>query len=404
MLTPKIPYHSIEGEPKAELRKLKNGMADFEKLGFAAALSETPVEYANLQLRLVRELIADESLWMNYADEITGLFVKEYFLRTVLMAANENLWETFDVSGFFVQFKNMQRVLREVFPYWIDNDYIYGLGKNMLNILKASNMEIQDEEQLSMLLKDVAILGLPPAVSIVLPTYNRGDMLVNTLPKILNQTYENFELLIVDDGSTDNTKEVLKLFADDRIKYIELEQNGGQSKARNIGIQNASYNYIAFADSDDFWNETKLEVQMDRLLREFASGFCYCAYTYHREDESELVVPRKNIAKVRKEGYIYPELLRRNLVGAPSLVVKKECIDTIGGFNEALDCLEDWEFALRLARNYHASFCPEVLFDVYENSDQVSKKTRDEGDKAMKLFYENFEKDRVLFGMVDEVF
>ena len=122
MLTPKIPYHSIEGEPKAELRKLKNGMADFEKLGFAAALSETPVEYANLQLRLVRELIADESLWMSYADEITGLFVKEYFLRTVLMAANENLWETFDVSGFFVQFKNMQRVLREVFPYWIDND------------------------------------------------------------------------------------------------------------------------------------------------------------------------------------------------------------------------------------------------------------------------------------------
>ena len=404
MLMPKVPYHTIEGDPKAELRRLKNGVADFEQLGFAAALSETPIGYADLQLKLVRELIADESLWLTYADEIAGLFVKEYFLRTILMAANETLWETFDVSGFFVQFKNMQRVLQEVFPYWIDNDYIYGLGKNMLNILKASNMEIQDEEQLSMLLKDVAILGLPPAVSIVMPTYNRGDMLVNTLPKILNQTYDAFELIIVDDGSTDNTKEVLKLFPDDRIKYIELEQNGGQSKARNVGIQNSSYNYIAFADSDDFWDETKLEVQMSRLIREFASGFVYCAYNYHREDETELVVPRKTIAKVRKEGYIYPELLRRNLVGAPSLIVKKECIDTIGGFNEELTCLEDWEFALRLARSYHASFCPEALFDVYESSDQVSKKNRDEGDKAMELFYENFDKDRILFGMVDEVF
>ena len=104
MLTPKVPYHTIEGDPTAELRRLKNGMADFEKLGFASALSESPVEYADLQLKLVRELIADESLWMTYANEITGLFVKEYFLRTVLMAANEMLWETLNVSAFFVQY------------------------------------------------------------------------------------------------------------------------------------------------------------------------------------------------------------------------------------------------------------------------------------------------------------
>ncbi len=404
MLTPKVPYHTIESDPKTELRRLKNGLVDFEKTGFASALSESPVEYADLQLKLVRNLIADESLWMSYADEITGLFVKEYFLRTVLMAANETLWETLDLPSFYIQFKNMQQVLRDVFPYWIDNDYIYGLGKNMLNIIKASNMEITGEEQLSMLLKDVAILGLPPAVSIVLPTYNRGEVLINSLPKILNQTYDNFELIIVDDGSTDNTREVLNLFGDQRIKLIALEKNGGQSKARNIGIQNASYNYIAFADSDDFWDETKLEVQMSRFLKEFASGFCYCSYTYHRTDGSELVVPRKNIAKVRKEGYIYPELLRRNLVGTPSLIVKKECIDAIGGFNEDINCLEDWEFALRLARNFHASFCPEPLFEAYEKTDDISTKTREEGELAMKKFYDNFEKDRVLFGMVDEVY
>ena len=404
MMLPKVPYYTIDGDTKTGLRKLKNGLADFENMGFASALNEDPVSYANAQLNVLRELLADEPLWMSYADEITGLFVKEYFLRTILFAANDSLWEVLNLDAFFVQFKNMQKVLQEVFPYWIDNDYLYGLGRNYLNIIKAANMDIESAEQLGMLLKDVAILGLPPAVSIVMPTYNRGENLLQTIPKILNQTYENFELIVVDDGSTDNTSEVMGVFSDERIKYIKLEENSGQSKARNVGIENATYNFIAFADSDDFWTEKKLEVQMSRFLKESESGFCYCAYTYHDENDKELTVPRKNIARVRKEGYIYPELLRRNMVGTPSLIVKKECIATVGGFNEEIDCLEDWEFVLRLARNYQASFCPEELFDVFEKTDRVSKKTREDGDEAMKKFYSNFEKDRKLFGMEDDVF
>lgn len=404
MMLPKVPYYTIDGDAKTGLRKLKNGLADFENMGFASALNEDPVSYANAQLNVLRELLADEPLWMSYADEITGLFVKEYFLRTILFVANDSLWEVLNLDAFFVQFKNMQKVLQEVFPYWIDNDYLYGLGRNYLNIIKAANMDIESAEQLGMLLKDVAILGLPPAVSIVMPTYNRGENLLQTIPKILNQTYENFELIVVDDGSTDNTSEVMGVFSDERIKYIKLEENGGQSKARNVGIENATYNFIAFADSDDFWTEKKLEVQMSRFLKESESGFCYCAYTYHDENDKELTVPRKNIARVRKEGYIYPELLRRNMVGTPSLIVKKECIAAVGGFNEEIDCLEDWEFVLRLARNYQASFCPEELFDVFEKTDRVSKKTREDGDEAMKKFYSNFEKDRKLFGMEDDVF
>ncbi|MCR5546727.1 MAG: glycosyltransferase [Lachnospiraceae bacterium] len=404
MLKPKIPYRTIEGKPTEELRKLKNSLIDFEELGFATGLNESPEVYANRQLELLRELIADEKLWMTYADEITGLFVKEYFLRTTLMAADEYLWETLNLSSFAVQFKNMQKVVNEVFPYWIDNDYLYSLGKNMLNILKAANMGELDEETLGMLLKDVAILGMPPSVSIIMPTYNRGEKLLNTIPKILNQTYDSFELIVVDDGSDDNTKEVLQMFGDDRIKYLKLEKNGGQAAARNAGIKQASFNYIAFADSDDFWDERKLEIQMDKFIKEKESGFCYCAYTYHDEEDKTYTVPKKEISKVRKEGYIYPELLRRNLVGTPSLIVKKECIDAIGGFNEELDCLEDWEFALRLARNFEAAFCPEELFDVYEDTDKVSTKTKADGEEAMKHFYDSFERDRELFGMVDEVF
>ena len=401
MLMPKVPFHTIEGDPKSELRRLKNGLVDFETLGFASALNESPIEYPTLQLNKVREVLADSVLWMTYPEEVTGLFVKEYFLRTILMAANENLWETLDVSAFLAQFKNMQKVLRDVFPYWIDNDYIYGLGRNMLNILKASNMEIQNEEELSMLLKDVAILGLPPAVSIVLPTHNNGEVLLQTLPKIVNQTYENFELLIVDDSDNDSVKEALKLFVDDRIKYFEIEKNSGLSKARNFGAANATYNYIAFANVDDFWDETKLETQMKKMLSDSGAGFCYCAFTYHDEDDKELIIPKRSLPLVRKEGYIYPELLRRNLVVISALIVKKECFEGVGGFNENLDCFEDWEFALRLARSYQAAFCPETLFDVYEPEDKSQNKTFEEGEKAKQSFYDQFEKDCLLFGVAD---
>ena len=243
-----------------------------------------------------------------------------------------------------------------------------------------------------------------PLFSVVIPVYNVERYLMRCWRSVASQTFDNWEAILVDDGSTDNTKEILEQFGDDRIKYLRLEENVGQSAARNVGIKQASYNFIAFADSDDFWDDRKLELQMNTLTKDSEAGFCYCAYEFHALDEKTYTVPKKSISKVRKSGYIYPELLRRNIVGTPALIVKKECIDAVGGFNEEIDCLEDWEFALRLARNYQAAFCPDVLFEAYEGSDGVSAKTKEDGEEAMKHFYSTFERDRVLFGMVDDVF
>ena len=404
MFLPEAPFETIEAEPVEYLRKLKNQMIEFKSLGFASSLNDDPVAYANRQLNLLRQLLDSNQIGMAYEQELVGLFIKEYYLRTLLMASDLFMKEALNVSVFYEEFKNMQKIIRDVFPYWIDNDYIYSLGKNHLNIIKSVNIDINDGESMESLLSDVAVLGMPPAVSIVLPTYNRREKLFGVLPSILNQTYKNFELIIVDDGSDDNTEEVVKAFGNPKVKYIKHEQNAGQSKARNTGIANASYNYIAFADSDDIWDEKKLEIQMERLQNEHDAGFCYCAYTYYDENEKKHTVPRKTIVQVRKTGYIYPELLRRNLVGTPAMVVRKECIDTVGGFNEELDCLEDWEFALRLAKHYQAAFCPETLFEVHEDADKVSQKTEEDGEAAKKKFYDGFEKDRIMFGLVDDVF
>ena len=114
-------------------------------------------------------------------------------------------------------------------------------------------------------------------VSVIIPTYNRETVIGRAIESVLKQTYPHFELLIIDDGSTDQTKRVVERIADERIRYILLEENGGVARARNVGIAEAQYDYIAFLDSDDEWMPEKLELQMERLLdSSLGFGAVYC--------------------------------------------------------------------------------------------------------------------------------
>ena len=99
-------------------------------------------------------------------------------------------------------------------------------------------------------------------VSVIIPTYNRAELLDEAIRSVLGQSYENLEIIIVDDGSTDNTREVVGSIRDKRIKYIWTDNWGGPARPRNIGIRAAQGNFIAFLDADDYWKEKKLEVQM----------------------------------------------------------------------------------------------------------------------------------------------
>lgn len=117
-------------------------------------------------------------------------------------------------------------------------------------------------------------------VSIVLPTYNRAGKVGKAVESVLAQTYPYFELIVVDDGFTDDTEQIIRSYHDDRIVYYKMQQNGGQSKARNCGMQMAQYDYIAFEDSDDLWRARKLEKQMKQILSDKNAGFCYHKLRY----------------------------------------------------------------------------------------------------------------------------
>lgn len=210
-------------------------------------------------------------------------------------------------------------------------------------------------------------------VSIILPTYNRGYCIGKSIDSVLAQTYPHFELLIMDDGSTDNTGEIVEEYAqrDTRVKYHKLEQNRGASAARNEGIRLAACEYIAFEDSDDLWKKDKLEKQMNALevhKKDAVWGMVYCAYAGVKSDNIIHIMPERTLDTQYLEGDIYGLLLMRNVIGGPTAIIKKECLEKCGGFDEELSALEDWELFLRIARDYLVAYVDEPLLtaDIHE--------------------------------------
>jgi glycosyltransferase involved in cell wall biosynthesis len=203
-----------------------------------------------------------------------------------------------------------------------------------------------------------------PALSIVLPTYNRADVLPRSVASVLAQSYGDFELIIVDDGSTDGTSMVVRAINDARIKYIKLEGNRGQSAARNAGIAASKARLIAFQDSDDVWHPDKLGYQIPALDADAGLDGVYCDLRR---------IPVKGEPYVIKA----PELVRgasfdRRLslyqshsIGIQSCVVRKEALDRVGPFREDMRCFEDLELLLRLAQMHRLQRIPLPLVDYF---------------------------------------
>lgn len=220
--------------------------------------------------------------------------------------------------------------------------------------------------------------GIIPLVSVIIPTYNRINTLPRSIGSVLNQTYENLELIVVDDGSTDGTEEYVKGLQDGRIRYVKGDGNRGPAAARNMGVRLAQGEYVAFQDSDDEWHLDKLEKQMVLLLdSELGNDMVYCEYTrYHKQIERE-VVPSKKIPAGCKQGNILSVLLLQPLIGTPTIVVKKECFMQAGGFDERLKTFEDYEFTVRFSCQYHIGFVEEVLVKVYDLPNSIDKRYAD---------------------------
>lgn len=208
-------------------------------------------------------------------------------------------------------------------------------------------------------------------ISVIIPTYNREKMIERAVRSVLVQTYTNLEVIVVDDCSTDHTEQVVEEIGDSRIKYYKLQKNGGAGHARNAGVKFASAELIAFHDSDDVWRPEKLEKQMNYWEKHPEFSMIYCPYLSHRLDGELRQTPNSGMWG-DLEGDIFYSLLVRNSIGAPTILMKKECFWNCGGFDDSLKSLEDWEFVLRFAHQYLIGYVDEVLIDAYRTTGSVS--------------------------------
>ena len=207
-------------------------------------------------------------------------------------------------------------------------------------------------------------------ISVIIPTYNRAFTIEHAIKSVLNQTYKPIEIIVVDDGSTDNTKRVVESINNPLIKYY-YKENGGAASARNYGAIKAEGDWLAFNDSDDVWIEDKLFKQAKYAQLHPEYNLIYSSYKMHMADGNTLIVPDKNTS-AQLEGDILSSLVIKNTIGTPTVMVKKDTFLKVGGFDERLRCIEDWNFAIRFAEQYSIGFVDEVTVDAYRVDDSVS--------------------------------
>lgn len=209
-------------------------------------------------------------------------------------------------------------------------------------------------------------------VSVIIPTYNRETTLKRAILSVIHQTYTDWELIIVDDGSTDGTEALVRSFISEKIHYIKSEVNQGVCKTRNIGIKHAKGEYIALLDSDDEWVADKLEKQLAQMQQK-GTKVVYCRFSrmYENDNEKISIIPPIE-RKENLEGDLFYELLLGNFIGAPTIVIAKDVLEEVGGFNEELMNLEDYELILRIAKEFYIAFTDEVLVHTYAQSDGMN--------------------------------
>ena len=195
-----------------------------------------------------------------------------------------------------------------------------------------------------------------PFFSVIIPAYNREIFLKKSVDSVLAQTFMDFELIIIDDGSTDNTPEVISSYKDKRLIHIQ-QQNSGVSNARNKGLTNAKGSFIAFLDSDDWWTENKLE-----RTREFIEQFPDIMI-FHTEEiwyrNNKLLEQLKKHKK--PSGFVYKHALPLCCISISTAVIGQDVFKDIGTFDETLEACEDYDFWLRAVNKYKVKLIPEYL-------------------------------------------
>ncbi len=195
------------------------------------------------------------------------------------------------------------------------------------------------------------------SVSVIIPTYNRAAYLPRAIDSICKQTYFNGEIIIIDDGSTDETAEIVaSLQVEHSLVYIEMD-NRGPAAARNRGVAEAEHKLIAFLDSDDHWHKNKLAKQLNALNENRDFAICHTGERWLRRGQH---LNQKKIHKPQ-HGNIFHHCLKLCQVGMSTVVMRKDLFNHYGGFDESLPCCEDYELWLRISSKNDFLLLPEPL-------------------------------------------
>lgn len=207
-------------------------------------------------------------------------------------------------------------------------------------------------------------------ISIIMPTFNRGYIIDDAIQSVFNQTISNWELIIIDDASTDNTQDIIGSYNDSRIVYIKNEKNRGANYSRNRGCQLARGNFLAFLDSDNVWANNKLEKQLVALRNSRDNiAFTFCKIMI--VDEKKSIVPDREFDINQLEKIIR----KRNVIDMNSVLLKKEVFNIVDGFDDDMLRMQDWDIFFRIivVYQYTAIYMPEILGTNVMQPNSISK-------------------------------
>jgi len=201
-----------------------------------------------------------------------------------------------------------------------------------------------------------------PAISVVIATYNRAGLIQETIDSVLRQTFRDFELLVVDDGSTDNTKELLKPYGD-QLRYLRQE-NRGASAARNLGVQHARAGWISIQDSDDVCAPDHLETLWSAVQKQPEIGMVFAngAYLDDPDPDGKLIIPRKKSERLAKNGVALNDLFATSIVRLQAALLSKQAFLEIGGLDEELRICMDLDLSFRFFMRFPVAYLDKVVF------------------------------------------
>ncbi|KHE91212.1 MAG: glycosyltransferase family 2 protein [Candidatus Scalindua rubra] len=193
-----------------------------------------------------------------------------------------------------------------------------------------------------------------PTVSVIIHTYNNEKFIAETVESVLNQTYKDYEIIVVDDGSVDATRDALLPYMHG-IRY-HYKENGGIASAKNAGISLSQAEFIAFLDHDDLWAPDKLRLQMECFNENPQVGLVYAKYTSFRDGKDLRTKPEKGYS-----GWIFKELLSKSFIQTSTVIVKRECLDAVGPYDESFSLGDEYDMFLRISNKFQCGFVDKGL-------------------------------------------